>query len=153
MQIRISTYRNNFEKNDHTDFRFIPSDSPFFWLVGNQIVTSFNEANKKVQRENTEDKSRSRVREWLQAAGEGFQCLRADKQDQSEMQWLEGNVIGSSTEKTQLISWKVIHVFLILKHVAKPFKDGEHVKFTVGFSLRGVRAITVISATPDSAIV
>ena len=38
---------------------------------------------------------------------------------------------------------------------SKLFKDGQHIKFTVGFSLRGVCTIAVESisrsATPDSA--
>ena len=118
------------------------------------IISSFNEAAVKVQRESTEDKSRSRVREWLQAAGEGFQCLRSDQQDQSAMQWLEGKVIILSKQDSPLISWKGIHVFLDTK-TCQSFKDGQHVKFTVGFSLRGVRAIKVEptsrSITPDSA--
>ena len=118
------------------------------------IISSFNEANVRVQRKSTEDKSRSRVREWLQAAGEGFQCLRSDQQDLSAMRWLEGTVIILSKQESPLISWKGIHVFLDIK-TCKPFKDGQHVKFTVGFSLRGVRAITVEptsrSITPDSA--
>ena len=49
------------------------------------IISNFNAANEKVQRESMEDKSQSRIREWLQAAGKGFQCLRSDQQDHNAM--------------------------------------------------------------------
>ena len=118
------------------------------------IISNFNVANEKVQRESMEDKSRSRIREWLQAAGKGFQCLRSDQQDNNAMRWLEGKIIILSSQESPLVSWKGIHVFLDSR-TSKLFKDGQHVKFTVGFSLRGVRTIAVEpisrSATPDSA--
>ena len=115
------------------------------------IISNFNAANVKVQRESMEDKSRSRIREWLQAAGKGFQCLRSDQQDHNAMRWLEGKIIILSSQESPLVSWKGIHVFLDSK-TSKSFKDRQHVKFTVGFSLRGVRTIAVESisrsATP-----
>ena len=42
------------------------------------IIGHFNAANERVQRESMKDKSWSRIREWLQAVGEGFQSLRSD---------------------------------------------------------------------------
>ena len=120
------------------------------------IISNFNAANERVQKESMEDKSRSRIREWLQAVGEGFQSLRSDQQDIKAMRWLEGKVIMLSRQESPLISWKGIHVFADLK-MSMPFKDGQHVKFTVGFSLRGVHAIAVEpssrNVTPDSATV
>ena len=109
-----------------------------------EIISNFNAANKRVQRDSTsmEDKSRSRIREWLQADGEGFQCLRSDQQDINAMRWLEGKVIMLSRQESSLISWKGIHVFADYK-MSMRFKDGQHIRFTVGFSLRGVRAIAV----------
>ena len=119
-----------------------------------RIISNFNSASEKVQRESMEDKSRSRIKEWLQAAGKGFQCLRSDQQDHNAMQWLEGKIIILSRQESPLVSWKGIHVFLDSK-TSKLFKDGQHVKFTVGFSLRGVRTIAAEpisrSVTPDSA--
>ena len=118
------------------------------------IISNFNAANEKVQRESMEDKSRSRIREWLQADGKGFQCLRSDQQDHNAMRWLEGKIIILSRQESPLVSWKGIHLFLDSK-TSKSFKDGQHVKFTVGFSLRGVRVIDAEpisrSVTPDSA--
>ena len=118
------------------------------------IISNFNAANERVQKDSMEDKSRSRIREWLQAAGEGFQCLRSDQQDTKAMRWLEGKFIILSRQESPLISWKGIHVFADHK-MSMTFKDGQHVKFTVGFSLRGVRAITIEpsskNVTPDSA--
>ena len=119
------------------------------------IISKFTAANERVQRDSMENKSRSRIREWLQASGEGFQCLRSDQQDINAMRWLEGKLIILSRQESPLISWKGIHVFANLK-MSMSFKDGQHVRFTVGFSLRGVRAIDVKlitrSVTPDSAI-
>ena len=120
------------------------------------IISKFNETHERVQKISMEDKSRSRIREWLQEAGEGFQCLRSDQQDLSAMQWLDGKVIILSRQACPLVSWKGIHVFFDSKtSTGLTLKDGQNVKFTVGFSLRGVRAIAVEpsskNVTPDSA--
>ena len=118
------------------------------------IISNLNAANEKVRRESMEDKSRSRIREWLQADGEGFQSLRSDQQDYNAMRWLEGKIINLSRQESPLVSWKGIHV-IHDSRTSKPLKDGQHVKFTVGFSLRGVRVIVAEpisrSVTPDSA--
>ena len=108
-----------------------------------QIVSNFKGAYHDVRKESATDKSRSRIKEWLQA-GMGFQCLRSDQQDPNKTQWLwlEGKVV---TQQKHLIyvSWKGIDLFYKPKLTQKPFKDGQQVRFTVGFSSKEIRAITV----------
>ena len=109
-----------------------------------QIATKFDTANKTVQEEGKQNKSRSRIIEWLQAKGTGFQCLCSDQQVPTKMRELEGKV-NISTRNPSL-SWKGIHVHFNPTYASSEmFSDGQLVKFNVGFSLRGIRAIKVES--------
>lgn len=112
-----------------------------------QIVSDFKAAYENVQKESMTDKSRSRIKEWLQVAGKGFQCLRSDQQDPNqqnfdEMLWLEGKVVTSLKQNKTLVSWKGIDMIYKSK-TPKSFKDGQQVKVAVGFSMKEVRAIVV----------
>ena len=117
-----------------------------------QILSDFKTAYQKVQKESTTNKSRLRIREWLQAAGRGFQHLRSDLQDPNynDMLWLQGRLVTSLKQKHPQVSWKGIDMIYQSKR-RKPFefKDGQMVRFAVGFSLNEVRAIAVeaISST------
>lgn len=109
-----------------------------------QIATKFDTANKIVQEEGKQNKSRSRIIEWLQARGKGFRCLCSDQQVPSKMRELEGKV-NISTQHPSL-SWKGIHVHFNPTYASSEmFSDGQRVKFNIGFSLRGIRAIKVES--------
>lgn len=115
-----------------------------------QMAAKFNTANKIVQEEGQQNKSRSRIIEWLQAKGKGFQCLRSDKQEPNDMLKLEGKVMNVSMKRPS-ISWKGIHVYFNPTYSSsESFSDGQFVIFTVGFSLRGVRAIMVESVQAAS---
>jgi len=76
------------------------------------IVKNFKDCNKKVQEESKLKKSRSRIIEWLHAAGEGFQCLCSGEQLLSKMRQFEGKVTILTQEKSKNVSlsWKGIHV-------------------------------------------
>ena len=108
------------------------------------LISNFKDANRRVLEEGQQNKSRSRIKEWLHATGEGFQCLRSGEQIRNEMRQFEGTV-HSNEGKHSLISWKGIYVFFgpYDRSLAEQLHHGQHVKFTVGFSLRGIRAITV----------
>ena len=115
-----------------------------------QMAAKFNTANKIVQEEGQQNKSRSRIKEWLQAEGKGFQCLRSDKQEPNRMLELEGKVMNILMKRPS-ISWKGIHVYFNPTYSSSDtFSEGQCVRFTVGFSLRGVRAITVKSIQASS---
>ena len=108
------------------------------------LGSSYKDANRRVQEEGKQNKSRSRIKEWLHETGKGFQCLRSGEQNRIEMRQFEGT-IHSTEGRRSLISWKGIHVFFepYDRTLTEQFNHGQLVKFTVGFSLRGVRAITV----------
>lgn len=109
-----------------------------------QIATKLDTANKIVQEEGKQNKSRSRIIEWLHAEGKGFQCLCSDQQVPSKMRELEGKVNLSTRQPS--LSWKGIHVHFNPTYASSEmFSDGQCVKFNVGFSLRGIRAIKVES--------
>ena len=111
------------------------------------IIKNFKDCNKKVQEEGKLKKSRSRIVEWLHAAGEGFQCLCSGEQLLSKMRQFEGrvNILEQNDfekRKNVSLSWKGIHVHYD-PAPSDQLNNGQHVKFTVGFSLRGIRAIRV----------
>lgn len=86
----------------------------------------------------------------MQAEGKGFQCLRSDKQERNNMLKLEGKVMNVSLKRPS-ISWKGTHVYFNPTYSSsESFIDGQFVIFTVGFSLRGVHAITVESVKATS---
>ena len=66
------------------------------------------------------------------------------------MLWLQGRLVTSLKQKHPQVSWKGIDMIYKSKR-RKPFefKDGQMVRFAVGFSLNEVRAIAVeaISST------
>lgn len=110
-----------------------------------QMAAKFTAADRIVQEEGKQSKARSRIIEWLQAKGKGFQCLRSDLQVPKEMRELEGKVMNISLQHPS-ISWKGIHVYCNHTHLSsETFSDGQFVKFTVGFNLRGIRVIKVES--------
>ena len=109
-----------------------------------QIATKLDTANKIVQEEGKQNKSRSRIIEWLQAKGKGFQCLCSDQQVPTKMRELEGK--ANISTRNPSLSWKGIHVHFNPTYASSEmFSDGQLVKFNVGFSLRGICAIKVES--------
>lgn len=109
------------------------------------MISNFKACNVKVQEEGKQNKSRSRIKEWLHETGEGFQCLRSGEQTPREMRQFEGIVNlpkCSEQEKHASLSWKGIHVFFDSTW-SEQFSHGQTANFNVGFTLRGIRAINV----------
>ena len=122
-------------------------------------LKQFNDACSTTKQESKSNKLRYRMKEWLHNSGTGFRRLRSGPIIKIEMLELDGSMGIPSWQEAHrsrgdkgfpYVTWKGICIWFDAKRYSQHhFKQGDQVKFGVGFTFTGPKAIILNALASD----